>query len=225
MRWGAAGLRRLWPIALAALASCQPSPPGAKDDGRVTSRDEFQTRVGTPIDPDKHPGKALFAENCAGCHEGGVPKAPNTVWLEMMSPDAILGAMNGGVMARMAEGLSPQQRVHIAEYLARVSLADYKPPAPPPACPSTTLAGGAPPAAVGWGHDNRRFVPTPVAGLTAGQVPQLKLKWAFAYPAAVRARSQPSIGWGTIFVGGHDGTLFAFDLATGCTRWTSRMSA
>ena len=225
MRWGAAGWGRLWPVVLAALASCQPSPPGAKDDGRVTSRDEFQTRVGTPIDPAKHPGKALFAENCAGCHEGGVPKAPNTVWLEMMSPDAILGAMNGGVMARMAEGLSPQQRVHIAEYLARVSLADYKPPAPPPACPSTALAGGAPPAAVGWGHDNRRFVPTPVAGLTAGQVPQLKLKWAFAYPAAVRARSQPSIGWGTIFVGGHDGTLYAFDLATGCTRWTSRMSA
>ena len=225
MRWGAAGWRRLWPVALAALASCQPPTPGEKDEGRVTSRDEFQTRVGTPIDLEKHPGKKLFAENCAGCHEGGVPKAPNTVWLEMMSPDAILGAMNGGVMARMAEGLSPQQRVHIAEYLARVSLADYKPPAPPPACPSTTLAGGAPPAAVGWGHDNRRFVPASVAGLTAAQVPQLKLKWAFAYPAAVRARSQPSIGWGTIFVGGHDGTLYAFDLATGCTRWTSRMSA
>ena len=225
MRWGAAGWRRLWPVALAALASCQPPTPGEKDEGRVTSRDEFQTRVGTPIDLEKHPGKKLFVENCAGCHEGGVPKAPNTVWLEMMSPDAILGAMNGGVMARMAEGLSPQQRVHIAEYLARVSLADYKPPAPPPACPSTTLAGGAPPAAVGWGHDNRRFVPASVAGLTAAQVPQLKLKWAIAYPAAVRARTQPSIGWGTIFVGGHDGTLYAFDLATGCTRWTSRMSA
>ena len=224
MRRGAAGWR-LWPIALAALASCQQAPPGSKDDGRVTSRDEFQTRVGTPIDPDKHPGKALFAEHCAGCHEGGVPKAPNTVWLEMMSPDAILGAMNGGVMARMAEGLSPQQRVHIAEYLARISLADYKPPPPPPACPSAALAGGAPPAAVGWGHDNRRFVPASVAGLNAAQVPQLKIKWAFAYPAAVRARSQPSIGWGTIFVGGHDGTLYAFDLATGCTRWTSRMSA
>ena len=225
MRWGAAGWWRLWPIALAALASCQPSTPGERDDGRVTSRDEFQTRIGTPIDPDKHPGKKLFAEHCAGCHEGGVPKAPNTVWLEMMSPDAILGAMNGGVMSRMAEGLSAQQRVQVAEYLARVSLADYKPPAPPPRCDSPALAGGAPPAAVGWGHDNRRFVPAAVAGLDKAQVPQLKLKWAFAYPAAVRARSEPTIGWGTIFVGGHDGTLYAFDLARGCSRWTSRISA
>ena len=213
-------------VTAALLASCNPAPKSdVAGNGRVQSRDEFQSRIGQAIDPDKHPGKKLFAENCAGCHEGGVPKAPNTVWLEMMSPDAILGAMNGGVMARMAEGLSPQQRVHIAEYLARVSLADYKPPAPPPSCPSTALAGGAPPAAVGWGHDNRRFIPASVAGLPAGTVPSLKLKWAFAYPAAVRARSQPAIGWGTIFVGGHDGTLYAFDLATGCTRWTSRISA
>lgn len=209
------------------LAACgsAPSAPGDGDDGRVQSRDEFQTRIGNAIDPETHPGKKLFAENCAGCHEGGVPKAPNTVWLEMMSPDAILAAMNGGVMARQAQVLSPAERVQVAEYLARISLADYKPPAPPPRCASRALAGGAPPANVGWGHDNSRFVPTSVARLAKADVPRLKLKWAFAYPAAVRARSQPTIGWGTIFVGGHDGTLYAFDLATGCARWTSRMSA
>ena len=209
------------------LAACgsAPSAPGVGDDGRVQSRDEFQTRIGNAIDPETHPGKKLFAENCAGCHEGGVPKAPNTVWLEMMSPDAILAAMNGGVMARQAQVLSPAERVQVAEYLARISLADYKPPAPPPRCASPALAGGAPPANVGWGHDNSRFVPASVARLAKADVPRLKLKWAFAYPAAVRARSQPTIGWGTIFVGGHDGTLYAFDLATGCARWTSRMSA
>jgi len=220
--------QRLWTILLPSalalgLGAC--AKPDAPEGNRVQSRDEFQSRIGTAIDPDKHPGKALFTANCAGCHEGGVPKAPNTIWLEMMSPDAILAAMNGGLMSQQAAGLAPAQRVQIAEYLARVSLADYKPPAPPPRCDSPVLAGGAPPAKVGWGHDNRRFVPAAVAGLSAAQVPALKLKWAFAYPAAVRARSQPSIGWGTIFVGGHDGTLYAFDLATGCTRWTSRMSA
>ena len=197
----------------------------AQDDNRVKSRDEFQSRVGTAIDPEKHPGKALYLENCAGCHDGGVYKAPSTVWLEMMAPDAVLDAMNNGVMKDMAKNLSPQQRVHIAEYLARVSLADYKPPAPPPACASPQLAGGPPPAPVGWGHDNSRFIPASVAGLGKGDVPRLKLKWAFAYPGAVRARSQPSVGWGTVFVGGHDGTLYAFDLATGCARWTSRKSA
>ena len=167
----AAWWRRLALIAMAALASCSVQDSGKEEaDGRVQSRDEFQSRIGTAINPDKHPGKALFAANCAGCHEGGVPKAPNTIWLEMMSPDAILGAMNGGIMSQQASRLAPAERVQIAEYLARISLADYKPPAPPPRCDSPTFAGGPPPAKVGWGHDNRRFVPATVAGLSAAQV-------------------------------------------------------
>lgn len=214
------------PIALSfALVACSGGGEQDAAGDRVQSTDEFQTRLGEAIDPETHPGKQLFAENCAGCHEGGVPKAPSPVFLEMMSPDAVLGAMNGGIMSAQAEHLSPDERRQIAEYLARIHLADYKPPAPPPRCESTELAGGDPPARVGWGHDNRRFVPASVAGMSKSDVPKLKLKWAFAYPAAVRARSQPSIGWGTIFVGSHDGTIYAFDLEEGCTRWTSRVSA
>lgn len=208
------------------VSGCGPKAKDGNQAGEmVQSTDEFQSRAGKPIDIDNHPGKGLFEANCAGCHNGGVPKAPNQVWLEMMSPDAVLAAMNGGVMAQQAANLSPQQRVQIAEYLARVSLADYKPPAPPAKCGSAALNGGPPPALVGWGHDNRRFVPAEAAGLTKAQVPGLKLKWAFAYPGAIRARSQPTIGWGTVFVGGHDGTIYAFDLATGCLRWSNRVSA
>ncbi|WP_395622837.1 PQQ-binding-like beta-propeller repeat protein [Sphingomonas daechungensis] len=191
----------------------------------VQSTDEFQSRAGKPIDIENHPGKDLFENNCAMCHNGTVPKAPNQVWLEMMAPDAILAAMNGGLMSKQAASLSSQERVQIAEYLSRISLADYRPPAPPKQCNSPQLAGGPPPAAVGWGLDNRRFVPASVAGLSAQDVPKLKVKWAFAYPGAIRARSQPSIGWGTVFVGGHDGTLYAFDLASGCLRWSKRISA
>lgn len=208
------------------LAACKPAtgPDNAVAGETVQSTDEFQSRSGTAIDVEHHPGKALFDGNCAGCHNGGVPKAPNQVWLEMMSPDAVLAAMNGGVMARQASALSAQQRTHIAEYLARISLADYHPAQPPAACSSGGLSGP-PPVLVGWGHDNRRFVPSQVAGLTKSDVPKLKLKWAFAYPGAIRARSQPTIGWGGVFVGGHDGTIYAFDLATGCLRWSSRVSA
>lgn len=116
-------------LMVAALAACgQGAPVGNEGGDRVKSRDEFQSRIGTAIDPDKHPGKQLYAENCAGCHDGGVYKAPSTVWLEMMAPDAVLDAMNNGLMKAMAKDLSPQQRVQIAEYLAKVSLADYKPP-------------------------------------------------------------------------------------------------
>lgn len=219
-RWRLASLLLGMPGALALVAAVSAAPP------RMQSTDELVSRTGEAIDPATHPGNALFLENCAGCHSGGVPKAPAIVWLEMMAPDAILGAMRGGIMTQQAAHLSGPQQLQIAEYLARTKLADYRPPAPPPRCSTATASfGGTPPAAIGWGHDNRRFVPAAIGGLTAANASKLKLKWAFAYPASVRARSQPAIGWNTIFVGSQDGTVYAFDLATGCAKWTFRASA
>ena len=222
-----------------ALQACSPAPERVEKraesgasakpatGGAMKSTDELQSHNGPTIDVAHHPGKGLFEANCAGCHEGGVYKAPNTVWLEMMAPDAILKALNTGIMKQEAAHLAPLQRQQIAEYLTRTPLADYRPPAPPPACDAQHGAfdQAAPPARVGWGHDSSRFIPAAVAGLKAAEVPRLKLKWAFAYPAAQRARSQPAIGWGAIFVGSQDGTVYAFDLDNGCTRWTFRSSA
>jgi polyvinyl alcohol dehydrogenase (cytochrome) len=209
-------------------ASCVPAQPQRSDleDTRVKSTDEFVARSGDAIDPETHPGKDLFAANCATCHNGQVPKAPATVWLEMMAPDAILGSLEGGIMSAQAAHLKDAEKRQIAEYLTRTSLENYKPPAPPESCSADRMTfEGAAPAAVSWGHDTRRHVPADVANLDAGKIPSLKLKWAFAYPAAVRARSQPAIGWNTIFVGSQDGTVYAFDLDTGCVKWTWRATA
>jgi polyvinyl alcohol dehydrogenase (cytochrome) len=193
----------------------------------IKSTDELQSRSGPTIDVEKHPGKALFEAHCAGCHNGGVPKAPQQVWLEMMAPDALLAAMNGGIMTQQAAHLSVPQRREIAEYLVRTPLASYRPPAQPPMCDAQAAKfdPSSPPEAIGWGHDNRRFAAEQQAGLAAADVPALKLKWALAYPAAQRARSQPSVGWGAIFVGSQDGTVYALDMASGCTRWRFRASA
>lgn len=210
------------------LAGCGGSPSADKAGGeRITSTDELQSRTGPTIDVDKHPGKGLFDANCAGCHNGGVPKAPQQVWLEMMAPDSILSAMNGGIMSQQSAKLSPVERRQIAEYLVRTPLDSYQPPKQPPMCDAQNaeLDAASPPAPVGWGHDNRRFTPANVAGLTSAQVPSLKLKWAMAYPAAIRGRSQPAIGWGAIFVGSQDGTVYALDLDSGCTKWRFRASA
>ncbi|MFZ4748663.1 MAG: PQQ-binding-like beta-propeller repeat protein [Sphingomonas sp.] len=229
-------MRRSWQVitiaASLALAGCGGNKSADKADAksggeRITSTDELQSRNGPTIDVDKHPGKNLFLENCAGCHNGGVPKAPQQVWLEMMAPDAILAAMNTGIMRMQAAKLSTDERRQIAEYLVRMPLASYQPPKPPPMCDAQHAGfdSASPPALVGWGHDNRRFTPAGFAGLTEDPVPRLKLKWAMAYPAAIRARSQPAIGWGAIFVGSHDGTVYALDLDGGCTKWRFRASA
>jgi polyvinyl alcohol dehydrogenase (cytochrome) len=222
------GWLTLWLAAPLLLVGCDGTSSTDKVGGeRITSTDELQSRTGPTIDVTKHPGKGLFEANCASCHNGGAPKAPQQVWLEMMAPDSILAAMNGGIMNQQAAKLSPVERLQIAEYLVRVPLDKYRPPSQPPMCKAAHAKFDltSPPANVGWGHDNRRFTPTEVAGLTRDQVPSLKLKWAMAYPAAIRARSQPSIGWGTVFVGSQDGTVYALDLATGCTKWRFRASA
>ena len=199
----------------------------AKAPKRITSFEDTQAHDASRINPATAPGNSLFQQHCAMCHLGGVPKAPSPNFLGMMAPDAIVSALTDGVMRAQAASLSHQQKIEVAEYLTRMPYGSYK-PAPPPAICTGAAAQfdmNDVPQPIGWGHDNRRFVPAQVAGLTKAEVPQLALKWAFAYPAANRARSQPVVAWGTLFVGSQDGTVYAFDPETGCTRWTTRLTA
>ncbi|MBJ7418369.1 MAG: PQQ-binding-like beta-propeller repeat protein, partial [Niveispirillum sp.] len=211
----------LWlALALPAFAA----PPGGET---VKSVDQFQAGRDAFADPEKMPGALLYQENCAGCHQGGVYKAPHRTWLEMMTPSMLFSAMNDGMMQAQAAHLSREQRQQIAEYLSRQKLDSAATDPMPPRCEGAAARFDMdrPPAPVGWGHDTSRFVPAKTAGLMAADVPKLRLKWAFAFPNAMRARSQPAIGLGAVFVGSKDGTVYAFDLDTGCVRWTYQAKA
>ena len=83
------------------------------------------------------------------------------------------------------------------------------------------------PAASGWGitPENTRHIGAADAQLSAADLPRLELKWAFAFPNAQRARSQPAVAYGAVYVGSQDGTVYALDEETGCVRWTFRASA
>lgn len=179
------------------------------------------------IDVNHHPGKVLFAANCAACHEGGVPKAPHRDFLQTLPPASILSALDDGVMRQQAAHLAAGEKRAIAEYLTLTDLRTQKPVSKPIMCAAQQqlFEMKSPPAISGWGYDNRRFVKADDAGLTAGDVPKLKLRWAFAFPEALRARSQPVVAMGAVFVGSQNGTIYAFDLKTGCARWISKVSA
>src|SRR5262249_30256409 len=74
----------------------------------------------------------------------------------------------------------------------------------------------------GWSPDvtNKRLQSAEQASLTAAQVPNLKLKWAFGFPETVSAYAQPTIAGGHVFVGAQNGTVYSLDAKTGCTYWT-----
>jgi polyvinyl alcohol dehydrogenase (cytochrome) len=164
-----------------------------------------------------------YKQYCAQCHEGGVLKAPHSVTFQMIGTRAILKSMIDGVMQLQAKPMSSDEIHQLAEHLGGSTL-DSASALPLKMCDADVAAQDPEmlPKSSDWGIDpqNTRFITDGIAALEASDVPQLRLKWAFAYPNSTRARSQPVIAGNTVFMGSQDGTIYALDLASGCVRWT-----
>jgi polyvinyl alcohol dehydrogenase (cytochrome) len=174
----------------------------------------------------EHPGEPLFNQYCASCHLGQVAKAPHKMFLQMMAPDAIYAALDTGIMRSHAEKMSAAERQQLATYLGGDHpLSTLR--APQCTGPAAAFDAGRRPMASGWGitPENTRHIGADDAQLVATDLPALELKWAFAFPNAQRARSQPAVAYGAVYVGSQDGTVYALDEETGCVRWTFRASA
>ena len=208
----------------AAIAQASASAGGGET---LSSTDAFATGANLIRNREALPGASLYAANCAACHDGGLPKAPHRQWLELLAPASIVRALTSGVMAGQGSGLNAREKLQIAEYLTRVPVSGGLPKVSEAArCTGTTARfdRARPIVTADGGHGSARFVPAALAGMTAADLPRLELKWAYAFPYATKARSQPAIGMGAVFVGGEDGLVQAFDLASGCIRWSFEAS-
>ncbi|MCW1429850.1 PQQ-binding-like beta-propeller repeat protein [Novosphingobium sp. JCM 18896] len=167
-------------------------------------------------------GAAIYKQACAACHDTGVERAPQRRALQDLTPATIRRALSDGVMREQGSALSDAQRIQVAEYLAGRA---FVPPSDAALrrCDATHASFdlNEPPAFSGWGLDaaNSHAVPANATAITRSNVGSLRLKWAFGFPDANRARSQPAIAAGAIFVGSHNGGVYALDRATGCLRW------
>ena len=87
--------------------------------------------------------------------------------------------------------------------------------------PRQAFDPGPDPAWNGWGNgtSNNRFQTAGKAGLTAADVPKLKLKWAFAFPGDLQSYSQATVVGGRLFVGSWGGKVYSLNAATGCIHW------
>ena len=176
--------------------------------------------------PSEREPAQIYAQICAACHEGQVPKAPHSVTFQMLGAEAILAALTNGVMQAQGSMLTAQERRALAEHLGGHKLSSVS-SQPPARCADGTSPFDAerPPVTRSWGMTlaNTRFVAEP--GLRAADVPKLQLQWAFAYPGATRARSQPAVAAGAIYVGSQSGEVYALDFISGCVRWNYRAAA
>src|SRR5687767_7902769 len=163
---------------------------------------------------------ALYKANCAACHEGGDARVPDRQALKAKTPDAIVASLVSGTMAMQARGLSVADKRAIADFLGTPAPRGSATPEPmlcAPAPPGSLASG---PRWTGWSTDpeNPRFQKQ--AGLAAADVPKLKLKWAFGFPGATLAYSQPAVAGGRVFVGSATGVVYALDAKTGCAHWS-----
>jgi polyvinyl alcohol dehydrogenase (cytochrome) len=79
----------------------------------------------------------------------------------------------------------------------------------------------------GWGADisNSRFQTAKAAQLTAGEVPRLKLKWAFGLAGAKQVFGEPVVVGGRVFVSDDTGAVYSLDANTGCVYWKFQAEA
>ena len=179
----------------------------------ATATAHAQTKDAAP-----DPQEAVFAQNCAVCHNNPATRAPGRASLKAMSPAFVVEALTNGIMKAQGSALSPAQRASLAEYLTgqkigvQAAMAGRCTGAPS----SFTLAG---PSYNGWGGnpENWRYQPEP--GVSAADLPKLEVKWSFGFPGAVVAFGQPTVVGNRVFVGSQNGHVYSIDAQSGCYYW------
>lgn len=175
----------------------------------------------TAFAADEPPGLTLFNKHCATCHDHPQGRIPPTAALKKLTAENIRQTLETGVMRAQGSTLSDSDKTVLAKFLGI-----------PPAITETT--GSQPCAAPagnaewpGWspGAANWRYQTTEAAGLTATDVPNLKLRWAIGLPGTTNVRSQPTVWHGRVYIGAQDGTIVSLSANTGCTYWSTKVRA
>ncbi len=175
-------------------------------------------------------GAKLYEERCAVCHDntGNNPqdRTPPKSLLTRRAPDDIIAALTTGSMKSQAAGLKELEIRAIAVYLTGKQPSGVIDPSQ---LANRCQAPGGPInlKATGWNGwstdlDNTRFQPKP--GLKAEDVPKLKVKWAFAYPATM-AIGQPTIVGNRLYVTTDSGQVINLNAQTGCAYWAVSVGA
>ena len=166
-------------------------------------------------------GAAIYNEHCAACHDhpqGRIP--PRSTLAIMRTPEEVVRALKTGIMQQQGKPLNENQKRRVATWVTGKPIGrqvEINPNANKCKAPGTLKIDDK-----GWngwgGHgvEHSRFQAQP--GLNVEHIPQLKVKWAFAYPGN-GAFGQPTVLGDYLFVTTLSGLVFALNADTGCTYW------
>ncbi len=180
-------------------------------------------------------GEAIYKKQCALCHDNGAAsRAPDRAALAQRTAEVALASLQTGTMVAQGAILSDAEKRAVAEFVTgkKLSAAPAAPGSPALegmcANPNAPLPDPAKmPMWNGWGAglEQTHYADAKTAGLTAAQVPKLKLKWAFGMPGGTSAFAQPVIVAGRVFIGTDKGRFYSLDASTGCTYWMYNVGA
>ncbi|MGD8341365.1 MAG: PQQ-binding-like beta-propeller repeat protein [Gammaproteobacteria bacterium] len=172
-------------------------------------------------------GEAVFDQTCAACH--GNPDIADAPGIEIMRDfpaGGIVNSLVNGKMQPQGALLSDEEQIAVAEFITGRPV-DRNAGFFANRCTNAAPLGSPAPRTDwnGWGNGlaNRRFAVN--GGLTAADLSNLELKWAFGYADVVSARAQPTYVSGRLFVASENGEVHALDPKTGCTVWTFKADA
>jgi polyvinyl alcohol dehydrogenase (cytochrome) len=180
----------------------------------------------------------LFTTQCAICHgpnpaPPGSPneKAPTRGQLREFPAEAVVSSLTNGKMQLQGSQLTDAQKRLVAEYVTGKHLGEQATAGAQVVNKCSFDRATVDPSSVnGWnGYGNgpagTRFQDAKTGGITAADLPRLKLKWAFGYNGVAAARTQPTAAGGKLFIASENGEVHALDPATGCTFWTFKALA
>lgn len=193
---------------VAAMAADHPDPASAAPAAAAASQAAMAD------------GEAVYRNFCAACHEDPADDSiPPRAAVAELSPDEIVATLRTGVMRIQGDALTDEQHVAVAEYLTGREVSGGVELSEAAMCAADApIPAGAEAGWNGWGRTpaNTRFAD---AGITAEDLPNLRLKWAFGIPDATQMRAQPAVYGGRVFFGSQPGMVYSVDAESGCVRW------
>lgn len=174
-----------------------------------------------------HPGKAVYEQYCAACHNQPATRAPALAAVQQMSAQTLRYTLTEGIMQQQGAMVPKEQFQQLLGYLAGNDSGGD-------ASSENWVAGmmcepqqrevdlDQPVALSMFGTDyrNSRRLTAKQAGLTSADLGNLELAWAIAFPKTTSLRSSPVIIGSTMFyTPSPTGKLLALDTKTACVKW------